>query len=66
MIMKKCLNLLVSRSYITNSLSLTLPQKFNVEEKITSGHAKILVGLDNAEFCEKYLIKNYRRQAEKL
>ena len=43
-----------SRSYITNSLRiLTLPKKvLNLieEQKITSGHAKILVGLDNAEF----------------
>ena len=43
-----------SRSYITNSLRiLTLPiEVLNLIEtrKITAGHAKILVGLDNAEF----------------
>ena len=41
-----------SRSYITNSLRiLNLPEEVlkQVEEKkITAGHAKILVGLDNA------------------
>ena len=43
-----------SRSYITNSLRiLTLPKEvLNLIEtrKISAGHAKILVGLDNAEF----------------
>ena len=43
-----------SRSYITNSLRiLTLPKKvleFIEEKKLTPGHAKILVGLENAEF----------------
>ena len=43
-----------SRSYITNSLRLlTLPNeviKYIEEKKITSGHAKILVGLENALF----------------
>ena len=59
-----------SRSYITNSLRiLTLPQKvLNLieERKITSGHAKILVGLDNAEFiAEKIFNKKLSvRQAE--
>ena len=48
-----------SRSYITNSLRiLTLPKqvlKMIEEKKITTGHAKILVGLDNAEFiAEKF------------
>ncbi len=43
-----------SRSYITNSLRLlSLPLevlKLIEERKISPGHAKILVGLDNAEF----------------
>ena len=61
-----------SRSYITNSLRiLTLPKEvLNLIEnrKITAGHAKILVGLDNAEFvankiCDKKLSV---RQAENL
>ena len=43
-----------SRSYITNSLRLlNLPievLKFVEEKKISAGHAKILVGLDNALF----------------
>ena len=43
-----------SRSYITNSLRiLTLPSKvlkLIEDRKITAGHAKILVGLNNAEF----------------
>ena len=41
-----------SRSYITNTLRLlTLPQeviKYIEDKKITSGHAKILVGMENA------------------
>ena len=59
-----------SRSYITNSLRiLTLPKKvLNLieEQKIKSGHAKILVGLDNAEFvAEKIYEKKLSvRQAE--
>jgi len=50
-----------SRSYITNSLRLlNLPK--NVLElieakKITSGHAKILVGLDNASFVAEKIIE---------
>ena len=43
-----------SRSYITNSLRLlTLPEdviKLIETQKITAGHAKILVGLENASF----------------
>jgi len=43
-----------SRSYITNSLRiLTLPAeviKLIETQKLTAGHAKILVGLDNASF----------------
>jgi len=50
-----------SRSYITNSLRLlTLPKsvlQFIEEKKISSGHAKILVGLDNAEFIANKIIE---------
>ena len=59
-----------SRSYIANSLRLlNLPSevlKFIEEKKITSGHAKILVGLDNAEFVAKKIIEKKLsvRQAE--
>ena len=59
-----------SRSYITNSLRiLSLPRevlKFVEEKKITAGHAKILVGLDNAEFvANKIIEKNLSvRQSE--
>tara|TARA_Y100000768_G_C23915897_1_gene652347 strand:- start:172 stop:1014 length:843 start_codon:yes stop_codon:yes gene_type:complete len=59
-----------SRSYITNSLRiLSLPievLKFVEEKKITAGHAKILVGLDNAEFvANKIIEKNLSvRQSE--
>ena len=59
-----------SRSYITNSLRLlNLPQevlKYIKEKKITAGHAKILVGLDNAEFIANKIIEKKLsvRQAE--
>ena len=59
-----------SRSYITNSLRLlNLPQevlKHIKEKKITAGHAKILVGLDNAEFIANKIIEKKLsvRQAE--
>ena len=59
-----------SRSYITNSLRLlTLPKeviKLIEEQKLTAGHAKILVGLDNAFFiANKILDKKFSvRQAE--
>ena len=59
-----------SRSYIANSLRLlNLPfevLKFVEEKKLSSGHAKILVGLDNALFvAEKIIEKNMSvRQAE--
>ena len=59
-----------SRSHITNSLRLlTLPDavlKLIETKKITAGHAKILVGLDNAGFVAKKIIeKNLSvRQAE--
>ena len=50
-----------SRSYITNSLRLlNLPSevlKFVEEQKITSGHAKILVGLENAIFVANKIIE---------
>ena len=59
-----------SRSYITNSLRLlNLPLevlKFVEEKKITSGHAKILVGLENALFVATKIIEKKLsvRQAE--
>ncbi len=50
-----------SRSYITNSLRLlSLPLdviKFVEEKKISAGHAKILVGLDNAVFVANKIIE---------
>ena len=59
-----------SRSYITNSLRLlTLPTdviKLIETQKITAGHAKILVGLENAVFVANKIIekKLYVRQTE--
>ena len=59
-----------SRSYITNSLRLlNLPNevlKLVEQKKISSGHAKILVGLENALFiANKIIEKNLSvRQAE--
>ena len=59
-----------SRSHITNCLRLlTLPDeilKLIQEKKLTPGHAKILVGLDNATFvCSKIIEKKLSvRQAE--
>jgi ParB family transcriptional regulator, chromosome partitioning protein len=59
-----------SRSYITNSLRLlNLPievLKFVEDKKITAGHAKILVGLDNSLFvANKIIEKNLSvRQSE--
>jgi len=59
-----------SRSYITNSLRiLTLPAeviKLIESKKLSTGHAKILVGLDNASFVANKIIKNKLsvRQAE--
>ena len=59
-----------SRSYITNSLRLlNLPGevlKFIEERKLSSGHAKILVGLDNALFIANKIIEKKLsvRQAE--
>ena len=50
-----------SRSYITNSLRLlTLPEsvlKYIEQKKISAGHAKILVGLENAEFIADKIIE---------
>ena len=50
-----------SRSYITNSLRiLNLPLevlKFVEKKKITAGHAKILVGLENALFIANKIIE---------
>ena len=59
-----------SRSYITNSLRLlNLPKEilnYLEEKKLTSGHAKILVGLDNALFIANKIIEKKLsvRQAE--
>ena len=59
-----------SRSYITNSLRiLTLPDdviKLIETKKLSSGHAKILVGLDNASFVANKIVENKLsvRQAE--
>jgi len=61
-----------SRSYISNSLRLlNLPKEvldFVEQKKITAGHAKILVGLNNAVFlANKFIEKKLSvRQAEKL
>ena len=61
-----------SRSYISNSLRLlNLPKEvldFVEQKKITAGHAKILVGLDNATFlANKFIEKRLSvRQAENL
>ena len=59
-----------SRSYITNSLRiLTLPAeviKLIDSQKLSIGHAKILVGLDNASFVANKIVENKLsvRQAE--
>ena len=61
-----------SRSHIYNCLRLlTLPEKLiNLirSEKISQGHAKILIGLDNAIFLEEKIIKKNLsvRQTENL
>ena len=61
-----------SRSHISNSLRLlTLPSdviKLLEEQKISAGHAKILVGLENASFVGKKIFDNKLsvRQAENL
>ena len=50
-----------SRSYITNALRiLNLPKdvlQFVKEKKLSAGHAKILVGLDNASFVANKIIE---------
>ena len=59
-----------SRSHITNSLRLlTLPEdviKLIETQKLTAGHTKILVGLDNASFVASKIIEKKLsvRQAE--
>ena len=61
-----------SRSYISNSLRLlNLPKdvlNYVEQKKITAGHAKILVGLENATFlANKFIEKKLSvRQAENL
>ena len=61
-----------SRSYITNSLRiLTLPAeviKLIATQKLTTGHAKIIVGLENATFVANKIIEKKLsvRQAENL
>ena len=61
-----------SRSYITNSLRLlTLPDEviqLIERQKITAGHAKVLVGLENANFLANKIIEKQLsvRQAEKF
>ncbi len=61
-----------SRSYVTNCLRLlSLPHKVKdqiIKQKISQGHAKILVGLDNAELlADKIITKNLSvRQSENL
>ena len=61
-----------SRSYIANALRiLTLPDdviKLIDSQKLTTGHAKILVGLDNASFVANKIVENKLsvRQAEKF
>ena len=59
-----------SRSYITNSLRiLTLPEdviKLIEKQKLSSGHAKILVGLENVSFVANKIVERKLsvRQAE--
>ena len=61
-----------SRSYISNSLRiLTLPNdviKLIETEKLSTGHAKILVGLENASFVANKIIEKKLsvRQAERF
>ena len=61
-----------SRSHVSNCLRLlSLPQKiieYIIEEKISQGHAKILVGLENAQLlAEKIITKKLSvRQSEAL
>tara|TARA_Y100000590_G_scaffold460210_1_gene619046 strand:- start:487 stop:1335 length:849 start_codon:yes stop_codon:yes gene_type:complete len=61
-----------SRSHVTNCLRLlTLPEeviKFIQSNKLTQGHAKVLVGLENGVFIAKKIIEKKLsvRQAESL
>ena len=61
-----------SRSHITNCLRLlTLPKEvieFIQTNKLSQGHAKVLIGLDNATFLSKKIIEKKLsvRQAENL
>ena len=61
-----------SRAHVSNCLRLlNLPQKiieYIIDEKISQGHAKILVGLENAQLlAEKIISKKLSvRQAEAL
>ncbi len=61
-----------SRAHISNCLRLlSLPQKiieYIIDEKITQGHAKVLIGLENAQLlAEKIISKKLSvRQAEAL
>ena len=61
-----------SRAHVTNCLRLlSLPDEvisFIEENKISQGHAKVLVGLDNAHFLAKKIIEKKLsvRQAENL
>ena len=61
-----------SRSYITNCLRLlTLPKEvieFIQTNKLSQGHAKVLIGLENATFLAKKIIEKKLsvRQAENL
>jgi len=61
-----------SRSHVSNSLRLlSLPKEvieLIIDEKISQGHAKILIGLENAHFLAKKIIEKKLsvRQAENL
>jgi|TARA_B100001079_G_C16385131_1_gene504012 ParB family chromosome partitioning protein len=61
-----------SRAYISNCLRLlSLPKEvieLIIEEKISQGHAKVLVGLDNAHFLSRKIIEKKLsvRQVENL
>ena len=60
-----------SRSYITNTRLLSLPSdviKLIENHKLTAGHAKILVGLENASFLASKIVEKKLsvRQVEAL
>ena len=68
MIKKKCLNHWKKQKLLINSLRLlNLPNEVLklVKKKISSGHAKILVGLDNALFVATRLLKKIVSQADR-